>query len=94
MVIAAVDLFFVDAIASSDSKRCPAIVSPTDEIDRVSLPSLSSLLGARVNDSLRTTGIGVVVDQIVLHMVRARVVIDVATSAQTTARSVDPRNVW
>ena len=101
MVIAAVDFSFVDAIASSDSKRCPAISSPTDEVDgiddvifAVASRSFELLLGAGVYNSPKTIGIGVVVDNIVLHMVRDRVAIDDASSAQNSARSVDTRNVW
>ena len=101
MVIAAVDLSFVDAIASSESKRCPAIDSPAyemygvnDVIFAVASKSFELLLGARINDSRRTIGLAVIVDKIVLHMVRDRVAIDVAILARTYSRSVDHCNVW
>ena len=101
MVIAAADLSFVDAIASPDSKRCPAIFPPADETDgvndiilAVASKSFELPLGARINDSRRTVGILHVVDKLVLHMARECVVIDVAIPAQNDARSVDSRNVW
>ena len=98
MVIAAVDLTIVDAIASSDSKRCPAVFPPTDQVDGVNdvifaIAFKSLELGAGINNTRRTVGLILVVGNLVLHAVRDGFVVDVAISAQVSARSVDSHNV-
>ena len=101
MAIDAVDLALVNAIASPDSRGCPAVVSPADKIDGVddvifalAFKSLELLLGAGINNPRRTVGLILVVDNLVLHMIRDSVVIDVAVPTQKYARSVDSRKLW